>query len=91
MFARTLTLKVRYSDFVSITRSKTPDQPITKLTHILEILPELLRKTEVGKKPIRLIGVTVSNLHKQEEEIAQQKVEESDAAAPQMGLFSKES
>ena len=62
LVARTLTLKVRYADFKIITRSKTATQPMQSQQQILAVLPELLNKTEVGKAPIRLIGVTFSNL-----------------------------
>lgn len=62
LVGRTVCLKVRYSDFSLITRSKTLLAPISESQAIIENLPELLRKTEVGKRPIRLIGVTVSNL-----------------------------
>jgi DNA polymerase-4 len=85
--ARTLTLKVRYADFVSITRSKTPEAPIVAIDDILAHLPELLRKTKVGEQPIRLIGVTVSNLIKQQTESIPQEVKEQ-SPEPQLGLFS---
>lgn len=62
IYARTITLKVRYSDFQLITRSKTSDPGIRSTEAILAVLPELLKKTEVGKRPIRLIGITLSNL-----------------------------
>jgi len=62
LFARTVTLKVRYSDFQLITRSKTSDPAIRAKQELLSVLPELLKKTEVGKRPIRLIGITLANL-----------------------------
>lgn len=62
MVARTVCLKVRYSDFSLITRSKTVLSPVSKAQDIIEVLPELLRKTKVGERPIRLIGVTVMKL-----------------------------
>ena len=87
---RTVTLKVRYANFVSITRSKTVDPPICQLDEILAVLPELLKKTEVGKRPIRLIGVTVANLHAlQELAEAAPRLDDS-KLPPQLGLFSNE-
>ncbi|MCL4160144.1 UNVERIFIED_CONTAM: hypothetical protein GTU68_039869 [Idotea baltica] len=62
MLAKTVTLKVKYSDFQLITRSKTIDGWIGSQQAILAVLPELLKKTAVGEQPIRLIGVTLSNL-----------------------------
>ncbi|MEW6672275.1 MAG: DNA polymerase IV [Thermodesulfobacteriota bacterium] len=59
---RTVTLKVKYSDFVLVTRSAT----LSKLTNdgavIYKTASELLKKTETGKKPVRLLGVSVSQL-----------------------------
>lgn len=62
MMARTITLKVRYADFSINTRSKTIVEPIKTKDEILTVFPELLDKTEVGQCPIRLIGVSLSNL-----------------------------
>lgn len=83
--ARTITLKVRYANFEVITRSHTPDEVITNQQQMLALLPPLLRKTEVGKVPIRLIGVTLANL--QTLDTDQQQVKES----TQLGLFSEQS
>lgn len=58
----TLTLKVRYHDFNTITRSQTLPTPIRSFQEIMEPIPKLLSSTEVGKKKIRLLGITVSNL-----------------------------
>ncbi|MFT5136782.1 MAG: DNA polymerase-4 [Arenicella sp.] len=85
--AATVTLKVRYSDFQLITRSKTSAQLSQSQEQILEVLPELLKKTEVGKRPIRLIGVTLANLV----QIDDQKKSDSDSQlvreSTQLGLF----
>ena len=62
LVAKTVTLKVKYSDFQLNTRSKTNDVAVASKQQIVDILPELLRKTEVGSRPIRLIGVSVSSL-----------------------------
>lgn len=60
--ARTITLKVRYADFAIITRSQTVDHPIQSVNQILNLLPALFKKTDVGTRAIRLIGVSVANL-----------------------------
>ena len=62
MVARTLTLKVKYRDFKQITRSKTVMTDLCSKQQLLDLLPELLRKTDVGLVPIRLIGVSLSSL-----------------------------
>ena len=59
---RTVTLKIKYADFQKITRSHTLDHPLTGLKEMWSILHELLQKTEIGKRPVRLLGVSVSNL-----------------------------
>ena len=61
LFARTVTIKVRYSDFTTITRSHTAsasrdaDDLSTRAVSLLE-------KTAAGKRPVRLLGVSVHNL-----------------------------
>ncbi len=58
----TLTLKIRYHDFRTITRSKTLSQPVYCSEEILQHLPALLNKTAVGKTKIRLLGISLSKL-----------------------------
>ncbi len=61
-WASTLTLKIRYHDFTTITRSITLKSPIYSKGEILNHLPQLLKKTEVGRRRVRLLGVTMSKL-----------------------------
>ena len=61
LYGNTITLKLKYADFVTVTRAKTLSKPIDCQTVIFEICEALLRKTEAGQRKIRLIGVTVSN------------------------------
>lgn len=58
---RTVTLKLKYSDFQSVTRSKSLTKAISDGNAIGEIACELLRKTEAGIRPVRLIGVSMTN------------------------------
>ncbi len=58
--ARTVTLKLRYDNFESITRSVTPGYTISEADDIAELAVRLLRETEAGERKARLIGVTVS-------------------------------
>ncbi len=60
--ARTVTLKVRYSDFTTITRSHSLPWPVADGGAIAEHVRVLLRGTEAGRRPVRLLGVTTSNL-----------------------------
>ena len=59
---RTVTLKVKYADFQQITRSCTLDHPLSGLKEMWSVIPNLLQKTEVGTRPVRLLGIAVSNL-----------------------------
>ena len=59
---RTLTLKVRYHDFSTISRSCTVAAGFAGVDDVEMQLPRLLAATEAGKRPIRLLGISVSNL-----------------------------
>ncbi len=65
---RSLTLKVKYDDFIQITRSISLAEPIFSEQDIYDNSILLLEKTEVGKRKVRLIGVTLSNLTGDEDE-----------------------
>lgn len=62
LWAQTLTLKVKYADFQSITRSMTPGYPLHALEQILPLLYALLERTEAHRRPVRLLGVTAAGL-----------------------------
>jgi DNA polymerase-4 len=59
---KTITLKVKYNDFVQITRSKTLPKPTQDGREIYSTACSLLEKTEVGKRPVRLLGISLSQL-----------------------------
>jgi DNA polymerase IV len=61
LYARTVTIKVRYSDFTTITRSDT-EPPTRDADNIASRAVALLEKTEAGRLPVRLLGVSVHNL-----------------------------
>ena len=60
--ACTLTVKVRYADFTTVTRAQTLDVPVVSDRVIAECAHSLLRRTEAGRRPVRLLGVTASSL-----------------------------
>jgi DNA polymerase-4 len=62
LFARTVTLKLRYSNFETITRSHTQDPPTCSAEGIGSRAAALLEKTEAGRRAVRLLGVTAHNL-----------------------------
>ncbi|MDJ0783076.1 MAG: DNA polymerase IV [Desulfosarcinaceae bacterium] len=57
----TLTLKVKYHDFQSVTRSVTLPEPVQDLETLLDHLPRLLAATDAGPRKVRLLGISVSN------------------------------
>ncbi len=62
---RTLTLKIKFSDFQQITRSMTIPGEINDLDTLRKISKEILRKTDLSGRKIRLLGLTVSNLEEE--------------------------
>ena len=59
----TLTLKIKFHDFAQITRSHTSEQLLQSKGDILPIAKQLLNEAtaEHANRPIRLLGLTVSN------------------------------
>jgi len=58
---RTVTLKVRFSDFATITRSRTLDDFVNLDREVFDVAMEILAGVQ-KRKAIRLLGVSVSNL-----------------------------
>lgn len=73
---RTATLKVKYNDFALITRAATLDRATDDGGEIYRCAVALLPKTEAGKRPIRLLGISLSNLSGGEEEMPSGKTEQ---------------
>jgi len=61
LFARTVTIKVRYDDFTTVTRSHSGDATRDEAS-IVDRALSLLDRTEAGRRPVRLLGASVSNL-----------------------------
>jgi DNA polymerase-4 len=60
---RTVTLKLRFTtDFRTITRSRTLAEATDTDAEIHEVAADLLARLRLGRLPVRLVGVTVSNL-----------------------------
>jgi hypothetical protein len=62
---RTVTIKVRYADFKTVTRSHTLSMPTDDADLIASWALELLARTEAGQRPVRLLGVRVQGLIEQ--------------------------
>jgi DNA polymerase-4 len=58
---RTITLKIKYSDFKQITRNYSVTEPVGDFEIISQTAKNLLLATEPEGKRIRLLGVTLSN------------------------------
>ncbi|MFM2073007.1 MAG: polymerase [Actinomycetota bacterium] len=58
--ARTVSLKVRFADFTTVTRSRTLPSPICTAQAILDVVDPILRGLDVSPG-VRLLGVSVSN------------------------------
>lgn len=62
---RTVTLKIKFSDFKIITRSKSSAQPVTGADAILAIATALLQQVDFSMQQVRLLGITVSNFEEE--------------------------
>lgn len=62
LVARTLTLKIRYRDFTTITRSATSACLFVSPDDIMARVPALLAATQAGKRYVRLLGLSLTNL-----------------------------
>jgi len=61
-YARCMTLKIRYTNFKTITRSRTLSTPTRFDREIFEVARELLRKNLTPGGSVRLLGVSTSSL-----------------------------
>ena len=59
---KTVTLKVKYNDFTQVTRSVTLDAYTDDGMQIYATARLLLKKTETGRLPVRLLGASMSGL-----------------------------
>jgi DNA polymerase-4 len=63
---RTVTLKLRYENFQTVTRSLTLPGLVDEYEFIRNTAVSLLKKTQAGQRKVRLLGVTVSGFPEQE-------------------------
>jgi DNA polymerase-4 len=74
LFAKTVTIKVRYGDFTTVTRSDTRTPATETAAALARRAVALLDRTEAGTRPVRLLGVSLHGL-----------VDEPEPPAPQSG------
>lgn len=60
--AKTLTIKIKYQDFVQITRSLTLSSPLSCMIETTLVFDSLLKNTDIGVRKVRLLGVSLSSL-----------------------------
>ena len=68
LVARTVTLKLRFAPFDTLTRRVTTDDALFTTDAIYPLALKLLEAADPDDRPIRLIGVGVSGLHERETE-----------------------
>jgi DNA polymerase-4 len=66
LFARTVVLKLRYATFQTITRSETREPATRSREEIATRALALLEKTDAGRRPVRLLGVSLHGLQPRE-------------------------
>ncbi|MEY8802150.1 DNA polymerase IV [Leisingera sp. XS_AS12] len=78
MSGRTVTVKLKYGDFEQHTRQRTVTEAIQSQERIAMLARSILQEEHPFKKPVRLLGVTVSGLEEWRPE-----------AEPQLDLFER--
>ena len=71
---RTITLKIKYSDFTQTTRSKTLEEFIHLKTDIFPVVKELLYQEQL-KESVRLLGISINNLNNEEPKTVKQYIQ----------------
>jgi len=62
LVARTVTLKLRYGDFTTVTRNHTAEPPTRAPAAFVERALALLGRTDAARRPVRLLGVGAHGL-----------------------------
>jgi DNA polymerase IV (DinB-like DNA polymerase) len=66
-YYKTVTLKIRFEDFETFTRSKSLNVHTQSLKKVVKLYRELLKEFQKSYKKVRLIGLKLSNLKKLDE------------------------
>ena len=59
---KTVTIKVKFSDFTQVTRSHSSKAGFRNSKSIINVIPSLLENAVVKNLPVRLLGISISNL-----------------------------
>jgi nucleotidyltransferase/DNA polymerase involved in DNA repair len=68
---RTVTTKVRFGDFTTLTRQQTLPEPVAEAGELYAAALENLAAAEVGERKVRLIGVSISGFGEEGEGLRQ--------------------
>ena len=60
-FGKTMTIKIKYADFKTITRSRTLLHKITDFYQFWPVAREMMKQIDLSEQPVRLIGFGISN------------------------------
>lgn len=63
LFAKTISIKVRFADFTTISRSKTLPLPVDSTQEVYEVVRTLYKALKIDRARLRLVGVSLENLH----------------------------
>ena len=64
---RTVVLKVKYGDFHQITRQRSLGIAVWNQSSLLSIADDLIPETELGRRPVRLLGLGVAHLEDEQD------------------------
>jgi DNA polymerase-4 len=62
LVAKTISIKIRFADFTTISRSKTVPLPVSGVQECYEVVRNLYRALGLDRARIRLVGVSLENL-----------------------------
>ncbi|MDR3142406.1 MAG: DNA polymerase IV [Tannerellaceae bacterium] len=60
-YGRTITLKIKYTDFETITRNKTLPAPVNDFHIFWNMAKEMLKHIDTSQKKVRLMGLSISH------------------------------
>ncbi len=86
--SKTISIQVRYNDFTQINRSYTADQYTDNFYEIYQIVERLYDENQ-SDKPIRLLGVSVSNLIDASKNVRQINIFQVDDITPKEEALAK--
>ena len=71
---RTVTIKVKFSDFTQVTRSHSSQSGFRSADAMMNVVPELLDNALTKPLAVRLLGISISNLVPDSERIGDEQI-----------------